>query len=99
VSSRSKTTWYDPAINQFQIASKTKNFNEDSILCSVKDQFVFNMCDESRSVVMSDISLQSPCWVRKPDLLVRRPSFRVCVLNDYIYAVCCIYILPTYFML
>jgi len=37
---------------------------------------------------MIDTSLQSHCWVRKPDLLDSTSLLRVGVLNDCIYAVC-----------
>jgi len=88
------TSWYDPATNQVQIASEKTNFCQSSNLCVVKDQFMFVVNGEWQSVEMLDTSLQSHCFVRKPDLLTHRPSLRVGVLNNCIYAVgCCIYII------
>lgn len=76
-----------------QTASKKTNFHQSSNLCVVKDQFVFVVNGEWQSVEMLDTSIESHCFVRKPDLLVIRPSLRVCVLNDCIYAVCYTYII------
>ncbi|CAH1736901.1 unnamed protein product [Aphis gossypii] len=82
------TNWYDPVTNQLQIVPEITYCNQSSILCVVKDEFVFLVCGETRCVGMTDISLQGNYnWVRKPNLLERRSSFRVCVLNDCIYAI------------
>ncbi|KAE9531955.1 hypothetical protein AGLY_010157 [Aphis glycines] len=89
------TNWYDPATNQLQIVPEITYCNQSSILCVVKDEFVFLVCGETRCAGMTDISLQevfsldTQKWkiVSNKYSKSERRKFSVGVLNNLIYTV------------
>ncbi|KAL5240440.1 hypothetical protein ACI65C_007850 [Semiaphis heraclei] len=97
VLSRSKTNqistnWYDPTIDQWEIASEMSKCSELAHLLLIKDQFLFAVggVDDrgySRSVEILDLSSLSPIWVPTVNMLVSRTGLGVAVLDDFIYAV------------
>ncbi|XP_060870527.1 ring canal kelch protein-like [Metopolophium dirhodum] len=85
------TEWYDPATNLREKAPGISNCRQLAGLGVIKEQLVFAVggVDQksSKSVIMLDVSQQSPFWVPMVDMLVRRHRLGVGVLDNCIYAV------------
>ncbi|XP_060871862.1 kelch-like protein 2 [Metopolophium dirhodum] len=86
------TEWYDPKINQWQPGPKMITPSRSGGLAVVNDNFAMYLGGTSfNSIYQSayglDLSSDSPRWRPTYDMLVKRRSFGVCVINNFIYVV------------
>jgi kelch-like protein 2/3 len=85
--------YYDPNNNILKNAPPmSKRFMHDVYPCALvllKEHFLFAVGNifTSKSVLMLDLSLQSPCWIPIVNMLVNRTNIGVGVIDDKIYAV------------
>jgi len=85
------TEWYDPRTNLREKAPGINDCCQYAGLGVIGNQFVFVVGGvnrlSSKSVMMLDVSSQSPSWVPMVDMLVSRNCLGVGVLDNCIYAV------------
>ncbi|XP_060871864.1 kelch-like protein 2 isoform X2 [Metopolophium dirhodum] len=86
------TEWYDPKINQWQPGPKMITPSCAGGLAVVNDNFALylggtNFVSIFQSAYGLNLSSESPNWTPTYNMLVKRQSFGVCVINKYIYAV------------
>ncbi|KAL4084235.1 hypothetical protein QTP88_028060 [Uroleucon formosanum] len=85
------TEWYDPTTNLREKAPGIHDCRRLAGLGVIGNQFVFVVggvnLSSSKSVMMLDVSSQSPSWVPMVDMLVSREQLGVGVLDNCIYAV------------
>lgn len=87
------TEWFDPRMVKWHFGPEMITFRCGASLAVVNDNLVFavggsDINDESlRSVDVLELSSESPCWKPSVDMLVKRQSLGVGVINDKLYAV------------
>jgi len=85
------TEWYDPTTNLREKAPGINDCCWDAGLGVVGNQFVFVVGgindSSSKSVMMLDVSSQTPSWVPMVDMLVSRKRLGVGVVDNCVYAV------------
>ncbi|XP_060874127.1 kelch-like protein 2 isoform X2 [Metopolophium dirhodum] len=85
--------FYEPKMNRWHNGPEMITNRKNAGLAVVKDNLVFavggstHIWQQLQSVDVLDLSSESPCWKSSVEMLVKRNSFGVGVINNKLYAV------------